>query len=64
MHDAAKCLDDDATRRGLFTSPRRGEVDAQSASGEGISEPESNLRDPLTPTLSPLGRGSANAVPS
>ena len=47
----------------LFPSPHRGEGDARSASGEGRSELELKLRDPLTPTLSPPGRGSADAVP-
>jgi DNA-binding SARP family transcriptional activator len=43
----------------LVTSPRRGEVDARSASGEGRSVPEMKLIEPLTPALSPPGRGSA-----
>ncbi|HEY2134974.1 MAG TPA: error-prone DNA polymerase [Xanthobacteraceae bacterium] len=46
----------------FFPSPRRGEGDARSASGEGRSELELKLREPLTPTLSPPGRGSATAV--
>src|SRR5439155_1248825 len=45
-----------------FTSPRRGEVDARSASGEGRSELQSKLREPLTPTLAAPGRGSAGAA--
>jgi DNA-binding SARP family transcriptional activator/TolB-like protein/cytochrome c-type biogenesis protein CcmH/NrfG len=43
----------------LLTSPRRGEVDARSASGEGRSDSQLKLIEPLTPALSPPGRGSA-----
>ncbi len=46
----------------VFTSPRRGEVDARSASGEGRSEYRLKHRAPLTRALSPSGRGSAGAV--
>jgi HlyD family secretion protein len=46
----------------FFTSPRRGEVDARSASGEGRSEYQLKHLEPLTPALSPAGRGSAGAV--
>ncbi len=46
----------------LFTSPRRGEVDARSASGEGRSEFKLKLQEPLTPALSPPGRGGAGAA--
>ncbi len=46
----------------LLPSPLRGEGDARSASGEGISESQSNLIEPLTPTLSPTGRGGAGAA--
>jgi hypothetical protein len=57
------------------TSPRRGEVDAPPglafgkpkgelrASGEGRSDYQLKLIEPLTPALSPPGRGSAGAVP-
>src|SRR5580658_10521244 len=45
-----------------FTSPRRGEVDACSEAGEGRSEFQFWLREPLTPTLSPPGRGGARAA--
>src|SRR5262249_14038767 len=49
-------------RFSCFSSPRRGEDGARSASGEGLSEPELKLRAPLTrlaalATLSPAGRG-------
>jgi uncharacterized SAM-binding protein YcdF (DUF218 family) len=52
----------EVAERGLFTSPRRGEVDARSASGEGLSAPKLKPRAPLTrlatlATLSPPGRG-------
>jgi uroporphyrin-III C-methyltransferase/precorrin-2 dehydrogenase/sirohydrochlorin ferrochelatase len=44
-----------AARR--FTSPRRGEVGSRSDPGEGV--PALSIdRNPLTPTLSPSGRGS------
>ncbi|HEY1541650.1 MAG TPA: malto-oligosyltrehalose synthase, partial [Xanthobacteraceae bacterium] len=43
-------------------SPRRGEGGERSEPGEGSSESQSNLIEPLTPTLSPTGRGSADAV--
>jgi hypothetical protein len=44
---------------GSSTSPRRGEVDARSASGEGRSDSQSKLMEPLTPTrLRPLGYGA------
>jgi hypothetical protein len=54
MHKATTSTD--------FPSPRRGEGGERSEPGEGISESESKLREPLTPTLSPPGRGSAGAV--
>jgi ATP-dependent DNA helicase UvrD/PcrA len=42
----------------LLTSPRvRGEVDARSASGEGDSPQTEQVKEPLTPTLSPQERG-------
>jgi DNA-binding SARP family transcriptional activator/TolB-like protein/tetratricopeptide (TPR) repeat protein len=43
-------------------SPQRGEGDARSASGEVSPESQLELREPLTPPLSPSGRGSADAV--
>jgi DNA-binding SARP family transcriptional activator/TolB-like protein len=48
----------------IFPSPRRGEGGERSEPGEGRSEREPKLTDPLTPTLSPqAGRGSAGALP-
>src|SRR5439155_5750702 len=41
-----------------------GEGDARSASGEGGWVSQSKLREPLTPALSPAGRGSVHAVPT
>src|SRR5580658_8847164 len=46
----------------FFPSPRRGEGGERSEPGEGLSEIQIWLREPLTPTLSPTGRGSARAV--
>ncbi len=54
----------DCTLEAFFPSPRRGEGGERSEPGEGRSELELKLRAPLTPTLSPTGRGSADAVPS
>lgn len=49
----------------IFTSPLRGEVDAF-ASGEGFSaaygSEVSTSSEPLTPALSPQGRGCAGAA--
>jgi DNA-binding SARP family transcriptional activator len=47
----------------MFTAPQRGEVDARSASGEGHSEFHLKHKEPLTPTLSPPGRGSEARCP-
>jgi hypothetical protein len=44
------------------TSPRRGEVDARSAAGEGARHTRVGT-DPPHPTLSPPGRGLIRAVP-
>ena len=57
-------LRDMVARLRSSTSPRRGEVDARSASGEGSSVPELNHLEPLTPALSPPERGSADTVPA
>jgi DNA-binding SARP family transcriptional activator/TolB-like protein len=58
----------------LLSSPLRGEDDAPSdlafgkpkgelrASGEGTSEIQLEIREPLTPTLSPAGRGGPGAA--
>src|SRR6185437_16990207 len=43
-------------------SPHRGEGGERSEPGEVCSEFRSKFREPLTPTLSPAGRGSAGAV--
>ena len=43
-------------------SPQRGEGDARSASGEGSSELQLEHLAPLTPSLSPTGRGGARAA--
>src|SRR4051812_44181568 len=48
----------------LFPSPRRGEGGERSEPGEGISELQLKLIAPLTPTLSPSGRGGARAADS
>jgi (1->4)-alpha-D-glucan 1-alpha-D-glucosylmutase len=45
-------------------SPLRGEGGERSEPGEGCSEPQSDFIGPLTPTLSPSGRGSADAMPA
>jgi hypothetical protein len=47
-----------------FTSPHRGEVGGRGPPGEGVTEVENkNSRwNPLTPTLSPPGRGSTRAT--
>ena len=45
----------------LLPSPQRGEGDARSASGEGLSVLEPKHLAPLTPSLSPPGRGGAGA---
>ena len=53
-----------ASTQRLFTSPRRGEVGmcaplrAHSGEGGRISGPWVQTCNPLTPTLSPRGRGS------
>jgi error-prone DNA polymerase len=54
----------DCTLEVALPSPRRGEGGERSEPGEGISELQLKLIAPLTPTLSPSGRGSAGAVPS
>jgi len=47
-------------RSDALPSPRRGEGGERSEPGEGISESQPNLTDPLSPQA---GRGSADAVP-
>src|SRR5262249_36751391 len=52
--------DDDELEHGsAFPSPRREEVAARSAAGEGVTIviAQMNRRIPLTPSLSPTGRG-------
>ena len=66
MAFAVKAVIDKVAREsGLtaFPSPHRGEGGERSEPGEGRSESQVNLREPLTPTLSPAGRGSASSVP-
>jgi 16S rRNA (adenine1518-N6/adenine1519-N6)-dimethyltransferase len=57
---AGDALEFDALPQLTFPSPRRGEGDARSASGEGRSVHQLTDIEPLTPTLSPSGRGSGS----
>jgi uncharacterized membrane protein YhaH (DUF805 family) len=50
-----------AARGDDLPSPARGEGGERSEPGEGRSESQSKLREPLTPALSPTGRGGAPA---
>src|SRR5947209_4157434 len=63
MAFAVKAVIDKVAREGGFPSPRRGEGGERSEPGEGRSEPELKLREPLTPTLSPAGKGGVGAMP-
>jgi N-methylhydantoinase B len=65
MAFAVKAVIDKVARDGglSYPSPRRGEGGSRSEPGEGRSDSQSKLIEPLTPTLSPTGRGSAGTVP-
>jgi N-methylhydantoinase B len=59
MAFAVKAVIDKVAKDGGLASPspRRGEGGSRSEPGEGRSEPELKLREPLTPTLSPRRSG-------
>jgi DNA-binding SARP family transcriptional activator/TolB-like protein len=57
----AAAADEPKSETPLQPSPQRGEGDARSASGEETSESQLKLIEPLTPALSPPGRGGRRA---
>jgi DNA-binding SARP family transcriptional activator/TolB-like protein len=59
---ATRALIEEIRKGDVLPSPQRGEGGERSEPGEGISESQPKLIEPLTPALSPAGRGSAGTA--